>query len=133
MGKAFEKQTKAIKDRGEKQIKSIQDKRPIKSMEKFTYDINDSPIALKEKEIYNKITEECFEKISNLDKKVDTNKLVFKYKGKTTDEDFGKFDNALDFIDKKRIGEISFNEAIDEQTKLSSGMGEIKKVQENIC
>ena len=59
MGKAFEKQTKTIKDQGEKQIKAIQDKRPIKSIEKFTYDISDSPIVLKEKE--------C---IMNLQKKV---------------------------------------------------------------
>ena len=27
---------------------------------------------------------------------VDTDKLVFKYKGNTPDEDFCKFDNALD-------------------------------------
>ena len=67
---------------GENQIKAIQDKRPIKSVENFTYDINDSPIVLKEKEIYNKFTEESFEKINNLDKMVDTNKLVFKYKAK---------------------------------------------------
>ena len=83
LGKAFQKQTKTIEDQGEKQTKAIQDKRPIKSIEKFTYDINDSPIVLKEKEIYNKLTEESFEKINNLDKKVDTNKLVFKYKGST--------------------------------------------------
>ena len=51
LGKAFEKQTKIIEDQGEKQIKAIQDKMPIKSIEKFTYDINDSPIVLKEKEI----------------------------------------------------------------------------------
>ena len=49
LGKAFEKQTKTIKDQGEKQIKAIQDKRPIKSIEKFTYDINDSPINLRKK------------------------------------------------------------------------------------
>ena len=76
--KAFEKQTKTIEYQGEKQIKAIQFKRPIKSIEKFTYDINDSPIVLKEKEIYNKLTEESFEKIKNLDKKTDTTK--FKYK-----------------------------------------------------
>ena len=57
LGEAFEKQTKTIADQGEKQIKAIQDKRPNKSIEKFTYDINDSPIVLKEKEIYNKLTE----------------------------------------------------------------------------
>ena len=41
--KAYEEQTKAIKDQGEKQIKAIQDKRPIKLIENFTYDINHSP------------------------------------------------------------------------------------------
>ena len=80
MGKAFAKQTKTIEDQGEKQIKTIQDKRPIKSIEKFTYDINDSPIVLKEKEIYNKLTEKSFQKINNLNKKVDRDKLLFKYK-----------------------------------------------------
>ena len=99
MGKAFEKRAKAIEDQGEKQIKAIQHKRPIKSIEKFTYDINDSPIVLKEKEIHNKLTEESFE-----DKKVDTHKFVFKYKGNTSDEDFSKFDNALDLISKIRDG-----------------------------
>ena len=46
------------------------------------------PLVLKEKEIYSKLTEESFEKISNLDKRVDIDKLVFKYKGNTPDEDF---------------------------------------------
>ena len=32
LGKAFEEQTKTIEDQGEKQIKAIQDKRPIKSI-----------------------------------------------------------------------------------------------------
>ena len=131
LGKAFEKQTKAIEDQGKKQIKAMQDKRPIKSIEKFTYDINDSPIVLKEKEIYNKLTEESFERINNLDKKVDTNKLVFKYNGNTPDKDFSNFDNTLDLISKIRDGEISLNEAKDELTKLRSNMGEIKKVQKN--
>ena len=51
--KDFDKETKKIEDQREKQIKAIQDKRPIKSIEKFIYSINDSPIVLKEKEIYN--------------------------------------------------------------------------------
>ena len=114
LGKVFEKQTKTIEDQGEKQIKAIQDKRPIKSTEKFTYDINDSPIVLKEKEIYNRLTEEIFGRINNLDKSVDTNKLAFKYKGNTTDEGFSKLDYALYLINKLRDGEISLNEAKDE-------------------
>ena len=62
LGKDFEKQTKTIKDQGEKQIKAIQDKRSINSIEKFTYDINDSPMVLKEKEIYNKLTEQILKR-----------------------------------------------------------------------
>ena len=130
--KAFEKQTKIIKDQGEKQIKAIQDKMPIKSIEKFTYDVNDSSMVLKEKEIYNKLTKESFEKINNLVKKVDTNKLVFKYKGNSSGKDFSKFDNALDLINKIRDGEISLNEVKDEQTKSGSDMGEIKRIQKSI-
>ena len=53
LGKAFEKQTKTIEDQGEKQIKAIQDKRPIESIEKFTYDNNDSPMVLKVDKIRN--------------------------------------------------------------------------------
>ena len=128
LGKAFEKQTKAIEDQGEKQIKAIQDKRPIKSIEKFTCDINDCPMVLKEKEIYNKLTEENFEKINSLDKKV-TDKLLFKCKSKTADQDFSKLDNAFDLIDKTINGEISLAEAKDEQARLRSDVGEIKKVQ----
>ena len=133
LGKAFEKQTKTIKEQGEKQIKPIQDKRPIKSTEKFTYDINDSPKVLKEKNIYNKLTEESFEKINNLDKKVDASKLVFGYKGKTADQDFSKFDNALDLIDKIRNSEISLNEAIDEQAESIERNWRNKMSTKSIC
>ena len=40
LGKAFERQTKTIEVQRAKQIKTIQDKNPIKLIEKFTYDIN---------------------------------------------------------------------------------------------
>ena len=116
-----------MENQGEKQIKAIQDKRSIKSIEKFNYDINDSPLVLKEKEIYNKLTGESYEKINNLNKKVN-NKLLFKYKGNTSDEDFSGFNNAFELISKLRDGEISLNEVKDEQAKLKSKIGEIKKV-----
>ena len=87
---------------------------------------------LKEKEIYNKLTEKSFKKINSLDKKV-SDKLVFKYKGNTVDEYFSRFNNAfvnnMLFMNKIKDGEISLNEAKDEQTKLRSKIGEIRKVQ----
>ena len=79
--------------------------------------------------MYNELTEESFDEINNLDKQVDTTKLVFRYKGNTDDEDFSKFENALKLIDKIRDGEISLSEAKYEQTKLQSSLGERKNVQ----
>ena len=86
-------------------------------------------MILKEKELYNKLTEESFEKITNLDKKVDNNKLVSRYKGKTTDADFSKFDNAFSLINKIRDGKITLNDAKDDQPRLRSNLEEIKNVQ----
>ena len=74
-------------------------------------------MVLKEKEIYNKLTEESFEKINNLDKKVDPDKLAFKYKGKTADADFKEFDNVLSLKNKIKDGEISLNDAKDDQAR----------------
>ena len=107
-------------------MKVIQDKRSIKSIEKFNYDINDSPIVSKEKEIYNKLTNESFEKISSLEKSVNIDKLVFKFKGNTADEDFSGFNDVFELINKIRNGEISLNEAKNKQEKLKSSIGEIK-------
>ena len=67
--------------------------------------------------------------MNNLEKKVDIDKLVFKYKDNTPEEDFSNFHNALDLINKIRDGEISLNEAKNEQTKLGSNMRQIKKVR----
>ena len=77
LGKAFEKQTnkiekqkKAIEDQGEKQIKAIQYKGLIKSIKNFASNIDDSPIVLKEKKIYNKVIDEVLEKNKQSRKKV---------------------------------------------------------------
>ena len=48
VGKAFEKQIKTI-DQGQKQIKAIQDKGQVKTIEKYAYDADDTPFILKQK------------------------------------------------------------------------------------
>ena len=45
--------------------------------------------------------------------------------GNNSDEDFSEFDNVLDVIDKIRHGEISLNEAKEEQAKLKSTLRKI--------
>ena len=131
LGKTFKEKIKTIKEQGEKQIKQFKTKDLF--IEKFTYDIDDVPMVLIEKEINNKLTEESFEKINNSEKMVDTGKLLFKYKSNTADQDFSKFDNALDLTNKKKEGKISLIDTKDDQARLKSDMGETKRVQNNIC
>ena len=49
--------------------------------------------------------------ITELDEKVNFNDLVYRYKGKSPDEKFDKYDNALDLIDKIQNGEIKLTDA----------------------
>ena len=56
----------------------------------------------KQKEIFNKLIDETLEEITDLDKKVDSDDLIYRYKGRTADAKFDKFDNALDILDKRK-------------------------------
>ena len=67
LGKAFEKQIKTIEDQGEKQIKAIQDQGQVKTIKKYAYDAEDTPLISKQKEIFNELVDERFEKIVDLD------------------------------------------------------------------
>ena len=80
LGKAFEKQTKTIEDQGEKQIKSIWDQGDLKTIKKYDYDAEDTPLISKQKEIFNKLVDERLEKITDIDKKVNSDDLIYRYK-----------------------------------------------------
>ena len=127
LGKAFEKQIKTIEDQGEKQIKAIQNQGQVKTIKKYTYDDEDSPLISKQKEIFNKLVDERLDEITELDKKVNLDDLAYRYKGKSPDEKFDKYDNALDLIDKIKNGEIKLAEAKNDQIRFKSNLGEIKK------
>ena len=65
MGKAFEKQIKTIKNQGEKQIKAVWNQGKVKTIKKYTYDNEDTPLISKEKEIFNELADRRLEKITN--------------------------------------------------------------------
>ena len=69
LGKGFEKQTEKNKHQGEKQIKTIQNQGQVKTIKKYTYDNEDTPLIQKQKEIFNKLVDERLEEIVDLDKK----------------------------------------------------------------
>ena len=107
LGKAFEKKIKTIEDQGEKQIKVIQDQGHVKTIKKYAYDAEDTPFISKQKEIFNELAGERHEKITDLDKKVNSDDLIYRYKGNTADVKFDKFDNALNIISKIQNGKIN--------------------------
>ena len=73
---AFKKQIKTIGGQGEKQIEEIQDQGQVKTIKKYTYDAKDTPLILKQKEIFNELVDERLEKRLDLDKKVNSNDLI---------------------------------------------------------
>ena len=127
LGKAFEKQIKTIEDQGEKQIKAIQDQGQVKTIKKYDYDAEDTPFISKQKEIFNELVDERLEEITDLDEKVNSDNLIYRYKGRTADAKFDKFDNALDIINQKKNGEISLTDIKYNQEKSKSNLSDVKK------
>ena len=58
LGKAFERQIKTIEDQGEKQLKAIQNQGQVKTIKKYNYDNEDSPLISKQKETFIKLVDE---------------------------------------------------------------------------
>ena len=129
LGRAFEKQTKAIEDQGKKQIQAIQNIDFSKSVEKAKFDSDDDLAILRQKELYNELTEEKKTEIKNLDNSVDRdkNELIYTYKGKTSDVDFSEYYGAIDLINKIKDGDVSLKQAINNQHDLKLKLGEVKE------
>ena len=125
--KVFEKQIKTTENQGEKQIKVIQDQGKVKTIEEYTYDAEDIPLIPMQKQIFNELVDERVEEITNLDKKVNSNDLIYKYKGNTADAKFDECDNALGIINKVQNGEISLTDVKNNQEKFRSYLEKIKK------
>ena len=50
-----------------------------------------------------------------------------RYKSRTADAKFDKFDNALDILDKLRNGKTSLTDVKNNQAKFKSNLSEVKK------
>ena len=114
-----------------------QDQGQVKSIKKYGYDDEDTPFISKRKEIFNELVDERREKITDLDKKVNSDDLIYKCKGNTADVKFDEFDNTLNIINKMQNGEISLEDVKNNQEKFKSYLGELKqgkksKEQKNI-
>ena len=66
-------------------------------------------------------------KITDLDEKVKSEDLIYRYKVKTADAKFDELDNALGIINKIRDGKKDLADVKNNQQKFKSYLGEIKK------
>ena len=74
----------------------------IKTIKKYTYDNEDTPLFSKQKEIFYELVDKKLEEITNLDKKVNSDDLIYKYQGTTADAKFDQLDNSFSLLDKIR-------------------------------
>ena len=89
-------------------------------------------IISKQKKIFHELLDERCEKITNLNKKVNSNDLIYKCKGNIADVNFNQFDNVLDITDKIRDGKIDLADVKNNQERFQPYLGEIKKGIKNI-
>ena len=82
---------------------------------------------MRQKEIYNELNEEKKTEIKNLDNIVDRDKLIYKYKGSTSDANFNEYISVIDLINKIKDEDVSLKKAVIDQDELKSKLGEIKK------
>ena len=94
------------------------------------YDNEDTPLISKQKELFNKFIDKRLEEITNLDQKVNSDDLIYRYKGNTVDVKFDEF--AFSLLDKIRDGKISLADPKNDQAKFRSNLNEIKKETKNI-
>ena len=129
LGKAFEKQIKTIEDQGQKQVDALNTLKSDEKLtiEKYAYDDDDTPFISKQKEIFNKLVDERLEKMTNLDRIVNSKNLIYRYKGNTNDVKFVEFDNAINIIKKIRDGKKDLADLKNNQQKFKLNLSEIKK------
>ena len=98
LGKAFEKQMKAIEDHEERQVQVLKD---LKDHNKqLANDYEDKLLISKEREIFKNIYNKRLDKIKELNEKTDDNNLVFTTISTGRKTDFSKNDDPLTFFNK---------------------------------
>ena len=126
LSKAFEKQIKTIEDQDEKQIKALEDHR--KQLVKYRYcDENDSLTHLKQKEIFEEVTNRRMEEIRDLSKQIDFNNLIDHYKNKTVPKYFLFLKGPLKFYKDIKEGNITLGKAEEEQKEFQNEIAHILK------
>ena len=98
LGKTFEKQTKTIKDQGEKQTKAIQDKQLVNINKDVDY--KDKLLLSKEREIFKDINNKKLDKIEELNNKIDYDNLQYVAVNSSKTYDFSTLKDPISLLEE---------------------------------
>ena len=128
LGKAFEKQTKTIKNQGEKQIKAIHDnKQPLISDD----DYKDKLLLSKEREIFKDISNKRLDKIEESNNKTDYDNLKYVVVSSGKKFDFGILEDSIALLNDIKKGKISLEEAKNKQQNYLNYLNVIRRGNKN--
>ena len=130
LGKAFEKQTKTIKDQVKKQIKAIQDNKQLVNINKY-YDYKDKLLLSKEREIFKDIYNKRLDKIEELDNEIDYDDLDYAILNKNMEYNFSIEKDPISLLNDIKKGEISVEEAKNRQKNYLNYLNIIRKGNKN--
>ena len=128
MEKAFEKQTKTIKDQGQKQIDALQDLKPKEQTKPIEDKSNNQSKATI---IFNELFNKRKEIMSELYNSADYNNLKFKYVGPIKDVSFYEYKDSKELFNAIKNNQIKFNEVKNKQNKFLNKLSYIKIGKKN--
>ena len=111
--KSFEKQTKTIKDQGEKQVKAIEDNKQLADTNMHSHE--NELLFPKEKEIFKNIYSNRLNKIKELTRKIDYDDLKFIAQSSGNKTDFTEIEDLIVFLNNIKKGELTREKAKDLQ------------------
>ena len=130
LGKAFEKQTKTIKDQGIKQVKAIEDNKQLVNINNDD-DYKNKLLLSKEREIFQDIYNKRLGKIEEINSKIDYDNLSYVVVGTGDEYDFNNLDDPLTLLNNIKKGKISMKKAIEQQYNFPKYLNIIQIGNEN--
>ena len=128
LGKAFEKQTKAIEDKGEKQTKAIQDNRKQLISDD---DYKNKLLISKEREIFKYIYNKRLDKLEELNNKIDYDNLKYVVESSGDEYSFNKIEDPIAFLNNIKKGKKSLKEAKKKQKNYYNYLNTIRRGNKN--
>ena len=128
VGKAFEKQTKTVVDKGKKQIKAIKDNRKQLISDD---DYKNKLLISKEREIFKDIYNKKLHKIEELNNKIDYDNLKYVVESSGDEYNFNEIKDAITFLDYIKKGKISIEKAKKKQQDYYNYLNTIRKGNKN--